>query len=258
MRRSPTRRSAVRVGGREACDTARFPRGGRVAHRCPGTAIAREADGRQDAGGGRGGGLDERGGGPQVAEWIVGHDCLLPAGAPVRHHLQHERTEELDQAVPGGSSPVDCTPVLPTEQGGGVATRFTSAQQPMGASAARCQATVKTDPYVQLVIRVSFECRLTQGATRLLDQACQRVPERGPSLTAQGACHRLRRPPHHGHAPAPSRRRCRDRRAVVRPRAPRDHSSIRRGRPTTQGARLAETRATGSTDDAVQGTDFPC
>ena len=43
--------SAHRGGTREACDTARFPCGGRVGHGCAGSTIARGADGRQDVGG---------------------------------------------------------------------------------------------------------------------------------------------------------------------------------------------------------------
>ena len=65
--RSPRRRLAGRGGTRGACDTARFPHGGRVGHGCAGSAIAREADGRQDAGGGRGGGGDERAGGRRAS-----------------------------------------------------------------------------------------------------------------------------------------------------------------------------------------------
>ena len=56
--RSPRQRSAGRGSTRGACDTARFPRGGRVGHGWAGSAIAREADGREDAGGGRRGGGD--------------------------------------------------------------------------------------------------------------------------------------------------------------------------------------------------------
>ena len=49
--RSPWWRWAGRGSTRGACDTARFPHGGRVGHGCAGSAIAREADGRQDVGG---------------------------------------------------------------------------------------------------------------------------------------------------------------------------------------------------------------
>ena len=59
--RSRRWRSVRRGGTREACDTARFPHGGRVGDGCTGRAIAGEADGRQDAGGSRhGGGVSER------------------------------------------------------------------------------------------------------------------------------------------------------------------------------------------------------
>ena len=57
-----------------------------------------------------------------------------------------------------------------------------------------------------------------------------------------------RRPPHHRDAPAPGRRRHGHHRAVARPRATRDHPSIRRGGPATQGRRPAKTRAARSTN----------
>ena len=66
--RSPWWRWAGCGSTRGACGTARFPHGGRVGHGCAGSAIAREADGRQDVGGGRRGGGDERAGGAQGDE----------------------------------------------------------------------------------------------------------------------------------------------------------------------------------------------
>ena len=66
--RSPWWRWAGCGSTRGACGTARFPHGGRVGHGCAGSAIAREADGRQDVGGGRRGGGDERVGGAQGDE----------------------------------------------------------------------------------------------------------------------------------------------------------------------------------------------
>ena len=50
-----------------ACETARFPCGGRVGHECTGSAIARESDVRKDIGGSGGGGRDERADGAHVA-----------------------------------------------------------------------------------------------------------------------------------------------------------------------------------------------
>ena len=66
--RSPWWRWAGCGSTRGACGTARFPHGGRVGHGCAGSALAREADGRQDVGGGRRGGGDERAGGAQGDE----------------------------------------------------------------------------------------------------------------------------------------------------------------------------------------------
>ena len=87
--RLPRRRSDGRGGGREACDTARFPRGGRVGHGCAGSAIARETDVGEDVGGGRGGGGNERADGATVAERRVAVDGegaadVADAGGPVR------------------------------------------------------------------------------------------------------------------------------------------------------------------------------
>ena len=79
--------------------------------------------------------------------------------------------------------------------------------------------------------------RLTrQGVTHLLDQA---VPAGSPAMPELGGETRVatRRAPHHRHAPAPGRRRRGDHRAVARPRAARDHPSLRRGGPATQGTR---------------------
>ena len=54
----------VAGGAREACDTAGFPRGGRVGHGRAGWEVASEADGREHAGGGR----DEREDSAEVEE----------------------------------------------------------------------------------------------------------------------------------------------------------------------------------------------
>ena len=87
--RLPRRRSDGRGGGREACETARFPRGGRVGHGCAGSAIARETDVGEDVGGDRGGGGNERTDGATVAERRVavdgeGASDVADAGGPVR------------------------------------------------------------------------------------------------------------------------------------------------------------------------------
>ena len=118
--RSPRRRSAGRGSTREACDTARFPRGGRVGHGCAGSAIAGEADGRDHAGGGRSGGRDERAGGAQVAERGVAVDGegaadVADAGGPVRRRVavggrsaaggRHRRATAGADAVQGAVRP---------------------------------------------------------------------------------------------------------------------------------------------------------
>ena len=123
--RSPRRRSAGRGGTRGACDTARFPRGGRVGHGCAGSAITREANGREDAGGSRCGGRDERAGGPQVAERGVAVDgegaaVVAHTRGPVRRGVavgggaaaggRHRRTaagaDAVQGAVPAASGPL--------------------------------------------------------------------------------------------------------------------------------------------------------
>ena len=86
--RSPEGRSAGSRKHSEACDTARFPRGGWVGHGCAGAAIAREADVRKDMGRGRGGGRDERADGAPMAERGVAVDGagaadVADAGGPV-------------------------------------------------------------------------------------------------------------------------------------------------------------------------------
>jgi len=58
--RLPRTRSAGSWTHPESCETARFPRGGRVGHGCAGSAIARETDVGEDVGGGRGGRGNER------------------------------------------------------------------------------------------------------------------------------------------------------------------------------------------------------
>ena len=72
-----------------ACETARFPCGGRVGHECTGSAIARESDVRKDIGGSGGGGRDERADGAHVAARGVAVDGegaadVADAGGPVR------------------------------------------------------------------------------------------------------------------------------------------------------------------------------
>ena len=119
--RSPRRRPAARGSIREACDTARFPRGGRVGHGCADSAIAREADGRQDSGGGRRGRRDERAVGAQVAERAVAVDgegaaVVAHAGGPVRRGVavggraaaggRHRRPAAGADGVQGAVPPV--------------------------------------------------------------------------------------------------------------------------------------------------------
>ena len=65
--RSTTMRLAGWWAARCACETACFPLGGRVGNRRAGAAIAREADGREDGGGGRGGRGDGRADGAPLA-----------------------------------------------------------------------------------------------------------------------------------------------------------------------------------------------
>ena len=72
-----------------ACETARFPCGGRVGHECTGSAIARETDVRKDIGGCGGGGGHERADGAHVAARGVAVDGegaadVADAGGPVR------------------------------------------------------------------------------------------------------------------------------------------------------------------------------
>ena len=87
--RSATARSAGRWTARAECETARFPPGGRVGHGRTGSAFAREEDGREDTGGGRGGGRDERADGAPLAGGDVAVGCaggaaVAHAGGPVR------------------------------------------------------------------------------------------------------------------------------------------------------------------------------
>ena len=85
----PRTRSAGSWTHPEPCETARFPRGGRVGHGCAGSAIARETDVGEDVGGGRGGRGNERADSATVAEWSVAVDGegaadVADAGGPVR------------------------------------------------------------------------------------------------------------------------------------------------------------------------------
>ena len=75
-----------------ACETARFPLGGRVGHGCTGAAITRETDVREDVGSGRGGGRDERADGAPLSErWVAvdgeGAADVADAGGPVRQRV---------------------------------------------------------------------------------------------------------------------------------------------------------------------------
>ena len=85
-------RSAGSWMHREACDTARFPLGGRFGHGCAGATIAREADVREDVGGGRSGGGNARADGAPLAERRVAVDGegaadVADAGGPVRRRV---------------------------------------------------------------------------------------------------------------------------------------------------------------------------
>ena len=87
--RLPRTRSAGSWTPPEPCETACFPRGGRVGHGCAGSAIARETDVGENVGGGRGGSGHERADGATLAERRVAVDGevfadVADAGGPVR------------------------------------------------------------------------------------------------------------------------------------------------------------------------------
>ena len=90
--RLPRTRSAGSWTHPESCETARFPRGGRVGHGCAGSAIARETDVGEDVGGGCGGRGNERADSATVAERSVAVDGegaadVADAGGPVRRRV---------------------------------------------------------------------------------------------------------------------------------------------------------------------------
>ena len=113
--RSPWWRWAGCGSTRGACGTARFPHGGRVGHGCAGSAIAREADGRQDVGGGRRGGGDERAGGAQGDEaevlstllsrekWPVSPAAMCVAKAEYRFAVPPAKTRSPENTRCGSS-----------------------------------------------------------------------------------------------------------------------------------------------------------
>ncbi len=97
--------------------------GGRVGHGCAGSTIAREADEREDAGGGRGGGRNERAVGAPLAErWVAvdgeGAADVADAGGPVRGRVAIGGGAALGGGCGGAVAGTDAVPgAVPASSG---------------------------------------------------------------------------------------------------------------------------------------------
>ena len=82
-----------------ACETVRFPCGGRVGHECTGSAIARETDVRKDIGGSSGGGGHERADGAHLLAGSRSNHQPLPSEAARSATALRERPQADVHAV---------------------------------------------------------------------------------------------------------------------------------------------------------------